>query len=122
MVGLRGAGTVCHRVGRVDFTLAFDSSPIKGEGDMTVGVVLFTRVTLPPLWIADLIRNPYQDGALPRHSGYEPDVHAPTCYPNVECSFFPFPPNLTRPAPPVKPKIAPTVALTIQSPISSKLL
>ena len=38
------------------FTLTFDSSPIKGEGDM-VGIVLFTRVTLPPLWIADQVRN-----------------------------------------------------------------
>ena len=26
------AGTVCHMGGRVDFTLTFDSSPIKGEG------------------------------------------------------------------------------------------
>ena len=43
----RGGGTVCHMGGRVDFTLTFDSSPIKGEGYM-VGVVLFTRVTLPP--------------------------------------------------------------------------
>ena len=29
LVGLGGAGTVCHRVGRVDFILTFDSSPIK---------------------------------------------------------------------------------------------
>ena len=29
LFGLRGAGTGCHRVGRVDFTLTFDSSPIK---------------------------------------------------------------------------------------------
>ena len=36
------AGTVSHMGGRVDFTLTFDSSPIKGEGD-SVGVVLFTR-------------------------------------------------------------------------------
>ena len=42
------------------FTLTFDSSPIKGEGDWMVGVVLFTRATLPPLWIADQVRN---DGA-----------------------------------------------------------
>ena len=27
------AGTVSHRGGRVDFTLTFDSSPIKGEVD-----------------------------------------------------------------------------------------
>ena len=40
-------------VGVVLLTLTFDSSPIKGEGYM-VGVVLFT---LPPLWIADQVRN-----------------------------------------------------------------
>ena len=33
VVGLGVAGTVSHMGGRVDFTLAFDSSPIKGEGD-----------------------------------------------------------------------------------------
>ena len=33
VVGLGGAGTVSHMGGRVDFTLTFDSSPIKGEGD-----------------------------------------------------------------------------------------
>ena len=36
MVGLGGAGTVSHMVGRVDFTLTFDSSPIKGEGEWLV--------------------------------------------------------------------------------------
>ena len=36
VVGLGVAGTVCHRWGRVDFTLTFDSSPIKGEGCMVV--------------------------------------------------------------------------------------
>ena len=50
------AGTVCHRGGRADFTLTFDSSAVKGEGD-SVGVVLFTRAILPPLWIADQVRN-----------------------------------------------------------------
>ena len=39
MVGLGGVGTGCHMGGRVDFTLTFDSSPIKGEGDWLVGVV-----------------------------------------------------------------------------------
>ena len=48
------------------FTLIFDSSPIKGEGILSVGVVLFTRVTLLPLWIADQVRN---DG----------DGHTPPC-------------------------------------------
>ena len=51
-----GAGTVSHRGRCVDFTLTFDSSPIKGEGYM-VGVVLLTGVTLLPLWIADQVRN-----------------------------------------------------------------
>ena len=35
------------RVWCIVFTLAFDSSPLMGEGDMG-GVVLFTRVTLSP--------------------------------------------------------------------------
>ena len=64
MVGLRVAGTVCHMGGHVDFTLCsrvkhWDrlwSSAVKGEGD-SVGVVLLTRATLPPLWIADQVRN-----------------------------------------------------------------
>ena len=60
MVGLRVAGTVCHMGGHVDFTLTFDSSPIKGEGD-SVGVVLLTRATLPPLWIADQVHNDGHD-------------------------------------------------------------
>ena len=37
----------CHGCGVLIVTLTFDSSPIKREGYM-VGVVLFTRVTLPP--------------------------------------------------------------------------
>ena len=41
---------------RVDFTLTFDSSPIKGEGYM-VGVVLFTRVAL---WIDESPMNLYE--------------------------------------------------------------
>ena len=31
------------------FTLTFDSSPIKGEGILSVGVGLFTLITLPPV-------------------------------------------------------------------------
>ena len=43
------AGTVSHMGGRVDFTLTFDSSPIKGEGD-SVGVVFLLPVPcLSPL-------------------------------------------------------------------------
>ena len=38
------------------FTLTFDSSPIKGEGE-DGWLDLFTRVTLPHLWIADQVRN-----------------------------------------------------------------
>ena len=38
------AGTVCHRWGRVDFTLTFDSSPIKGEGCMVMYSLLFGQV------------------------------------------------------------------------------
>ena len=38
---------------RIVFTLTFDSSPIKGEGD-SVGCV---AASLPPLWIADQVRN-----------------------------------------------------------------
>ena len=41
------------------FTLTFDSSPIKGEGCM-VGVVLFTGVALPPLWIDESPMNLYE--------------------------------------------------------------
>ena len=33
VVVVGGAGTVSHMGGCVDFTLTFDSSPIKGEGD-----------------------------------------------------------------------------------------
>ena len=40
----------------IGVTHTFDSSPIKGEGILSVGVVLFTRVALP-LWIADQVRN-----------------------------------------------------------------
>ena len=36
------------------FTLTFDSSPIKGEGDM---VGLSCVAPPPPLWIADQVRN-----------------------------------------------------------------
>ena len=39
-------------------SLTFDSSPIKGEGDM-VGLAC-CHPTVPPLWIADQVRN---DGA-----------------------------------------------------------
>ena len=46
MVGLGGAGTVSHMGGRVDFTLTFDSSPIKGEGE-DGGCCLFTARPLP---------------------------------------------------------------------------
>ena len=77
-------------VGVVLFTLTFDSSPIKGEGD-SVGVVLFTRVAQPPcgfpptrnelaprsypagtqrgvsppLWIADQVRDDGHDSLIP---------------------------------------------------------
>ena len=57
-VGLGGAGTVCHMGGCsrllmwlvvvVLFTLAFDSSPIKGEGiGGWIGLLLPGRVTTP---------------------------------------------------------------------------
>ena len=46
VVGLGVAGTVSHMGGRVDFTLAFDSSPIKGEGE-EVGL----SCCYPTLWI-----------------------------------------------------------------------
>ena len=39
VVGLGGAGTVCHMGGRVDLALTFDSSPIKGEGGWWVCLV-----------------------------------------------------------------------------------
>ena len=42
-------------VGVVLFTLTFDSSPIKGEGDWWVLYCLPARP--PPLWIADQVRN-----------------------------------------------------------------
>ena len=45
MVEPGGAGTVSHMGGRVDFTLTFDSSPIKGEGDWLV--VLSCSSSLP---------------------------------------------------------------------------
>ena len=48
------------------FTLTFDSSPFKGEGE-DVGVVLFTLVTLPPLWIADQVRNDGHNSQIPDH-------------------------------------------------------
>ena len=51
VVELRGAGTVSHMGGRVDFTLAFDSSPIKGGGILSVGVVLFHPCHPAALWI-----------------------------------------------------------------------
>ena len=38
------------------FTLTFDSSPIKGEGDMAVGLS-FLPAHPPPLWIADQVCN-----------------------------------------------------------------
>ena len=50
---VRGAGTAGHRGGRVDFTLTFDSSPIKGEGILSVGVVLL----LPRPVVSRLRRN-----------------------------------------------------------------
>ena len=49
MVELGGVGTVSHMGGRVDFTLTFDSSPIKGEGDYVVGVVLLTLAPCRPV-------------------------------------------------------------------------
>ena len=75
VVGLGDAGTVSHSGGGVLLTLTLVLSH-QGRGDM-VGVVLFhphlsplpsrergfgcvgllTRVTLPPLWIADQVRN-----------------------------------------------------------------
>ena len=52
--GLRGFTGLDSRVGGNDtevglsyFTLTFDSSPIKGEGDNGGWFVLFTRIALP---------------------------------------------------------------------------
>ena len=38
-------------------TVGFAKVSVKGEGDSVGCVVLFVRVTLPPLWIADQVRN-----------------------------------------------------------------
>ena len=47
------------------FTLAFDSSPIKGDGDSVGWIVLLSAQPLP-LWIADQVRNDVCD-VFPGH-------------------------------------------------------
>ena len=60
-LGDSGIGGFCyHPLIPVSGTgTGFDSSPIEGEGD-SVGCVVLLSVLLPPLWIADQVRN---DGA-----------------------------------------------------------
>ena len=51
------AGMTGRSDGTVLFTLAFDSSPIKGEGIQLVGLYCCCPTHPPPLWIADQVRN-----------------------------------------------------------------
>ena len=58
--GLRGGIAALHDFhphSRVRHWDGLWSSLVKGEGEFGGCVGLFTRVTLPPLWIADQVRN-----------------------------------------------------------------